>query len=151
MFPGWRRSVSNCVVQSSVCTTKREELRKSLTVTVTMSCWSKLRNLDQACWRHINKTLVTAKDEGNSKPFWRYIKLQRKYATRVSPLKDVTVVHTDPLMIQKLLENINPTQAGGPGEVPGKFFQGGSHWAPFLTHLYKKSLDDGKVPLAWNK
>ena len=67
-------------------------------------------------------------------------------------MKDVTVVHTDPLMIQKLLENINPTKAGGLDKVPGKFFKEvAAEIAPFLTHLYKKSLDDGKVPLAWNK
>ena len=49
-------------------------------------------------------------------------------------------------------EYYNPTKAGGPDEVAGEFFKEvAAEIAPFPSHLYKKSLEDGTVPLAWNK
>ena len=140
--------------------------------------------LDQARWHHINRTLYEAEQEGNSKPFWKYIKSQRQDVTGVAPLKDAAGMHTDapgkaeallrqfssvftldqndpnrnaskdgpelpsidPLIfdvkgIKELLENINPTRAGGPDEVPGRFLKEvAGEIAPFLAHLYTRSL-----------
>ena len=151
--------------------------------------------LNQARWKHINRSLSLAEQEGNSKPFWRYIKSQRQDVTGVAPLKDAAGIHTDapskaeslsrqfssvftrdhndpqrdakkegpelpsidPLIfdtngIKVLLENINPSKAGGPDEVPGRFLKEvAGEIAPFLTHLFTRSLEDGVVPSAWKE
>ena len=63
----------------------------------------------------------------------------------------------DPLIfdvngIEKLLQNINPSKAGGPDEIPGRFLKEvAGEIAPFLSHLYTRSLEDGDVPLAWKQ
>ena len=151
--------------------------------------------LNQARWKHINRALAEAEKEGNSKPFWKYIKSQRQDVTGVAPLKDTDGIHTDapgkaesllrqfssvftrdrddpqrdaekdgpdlpsidPLIfdvngIKELLLNINTSKAGGPDVVPGRFLKEvASEIAPFLAHLYTRSLEDGDVPSAWKQ
>ena len=153
------------------------------------------RALDQARWKHLNKTLTEAEEAGNSKPFWRYIKLQRQDTVGVSPLKDSEGYHSDPagkaaaLLRQfssvftidnddplrdstpdgakfppidplfitedgvlKLLQSINTSKAGGPDEISGSFLKGTAiTTAPFLTHLFRLSLESSQVPAAWRK
>ena len=153
------------------------------------------RALNQARWRHVNKTLTEAEEAGNSKPFWRYIKSQRQDTVGVSPLKDEQGYHSDsagkaasllrqfssvftidsddplrdatpdgakfppidPLIITddgvlKLLEKLNPSKAGGPDEIPARFLKGTAEkTAPFLAHLFRKSLENSQVPSAWRK
>ena len=151
--------------------------------------------LKQARWQHVNKILHEAEEEGNSKPFYRYIKSQRQDSVGVAPLKDSSGIHTtpsskatsllhqfssvftkdsddpnrnatpdgptvpdiDPLNITedgvlKLLQKLNSSKAGGPDEIPGRFLKETAvSSAPFLTHLYRKSLETSEVPSAWRK
>ena len=51
--------------------------------------------LKKARWGYINNILHTASDEGNHKPFWRYVKSQRVDSTGVSPLKKGSEIFSD--------------------------------------------------------
>ena len=44
--------------------------------------------LKKARWQYINNILCTSLDEGNHKPFWKYIRSQREDNVGVAPLKE---------------------------------------------------------------
>ena len=44
--------------------------------------------LKKARWQYINNSLCTSLDEGNHKPFWKYIRSQREDNVGVAPLKE---------------------------------------------------------------
>ena len=45
-------------------------------------------NWKRARWQYINNILCTSQDEGNHKPFWKYIRSQREDNVGVAPLKE---------------------------------------------------------------
>ena len=46
-------------------------------------------------WNYINDVLQLGLEQGDTKPFWRYVKAQRQDNVGVSPLLDNGVLHTD--------------------------------------------------------
>ena len=54
------------------------------------------RALKQAHWKYINDILCTSLEEGNSKPFFRYVKSKREDNVGVSPLKENGTLHSTP-------------------------------------------------------
>ena len=53
------------------------------------------RALKKARWSYINGILQTSLNEGNSKPFWRYMYSQGNDGSGVAPLKDNGTLHSD--------------------------------------------------------
>ena len=51
--------------------------------------------LNQARWRYINEILQTGFEEGNSKPFWKYVRSQKQDNLGVSALKKQGQLHSD--------------------------------------------------------
>ena len=151
--------------------------------------------LRKAHWKHLNRVLEDAEQEGNSKPFWRYIKSQRQDSVGVSPLKHKGQLHSDAKSkatilqhqfksvftkdtdsternnapygpnypgigrlhitekgVLKLLQDINPSKAGGPDSVPGRMLKElATELTPFMTLLFRQSLDTGQVPKEWKE
>jgi hypothetical protein len=54
-----------------------------------------LKALRKQRWQYINNILQVGLDEGDSKPFWKYIRSQRQDAAGVSPLLKEGVLHSD--------------------------------------------------------
>ncbi|KAK3088908.1 hypothetical protein FSP39_025302 [Pinctada imbricata] len=52
--------------------------------------------------------------------------------------------------VRKLLENINPSKATGPDNIPNRVLkQCAKQLAPALTCIYQRSLDSGELPKDW--
>ena len=53
---------------------------------------------------------------------------------------------------QKLLQNLNPSKATGPDEIPSRILkQYAQEFAPHLTHIFNISLSRGEVPIDWRQ
>ena len=53
--------------------------------------------------------------------------------------------------VERLLANLNPSKASGPDQVPGRILKTLSNeLAPVLTHIFRQSLSEGKVPRDWS-
>ena len=53
---------------------------------------------------------------------------------------------------QKLLQNLNPSKATGPDEIPSRILkQYAQEFAPHLTHIFNISLSRGEVPTDWRQ
>ena len=48
-------------------------------------------------WSYINNVLQLGLDQGDTKPFWKYVRAQRQDNVGVAPLLDNGVLHTDSL------------------------------------------------------
>ena len=48
-------------------------------------------------WNYINNVLQLGLDQGDTKPFWKYVRAQRQDDVGVAPLLDNGVLHTDSL------------------------------------------------------
>ena len=147
--------------------------------------------LRKARWNYINSILQTSLDDGNSKPFWRYIFSQKNDQSGVAALKENGKLHSGgqkkaeilnrqfssvftadqpgeqttlsgpaypPLRqlvvnvkgIEKLLQEINPSKASGPDQVPCRILRELSvELAPVLTAIFTQSLETGMLPSAW--
>ena len=53
-------------------------------------------DLKKSHWQYINNILCTSLEEGNSKPFYRYVRSKKEDQLGVSPLKEKGVLHTVP-------------------------------------------------------
>ena len=54
--------------------------------------------------------------------------------------------------IRRLLSNLNPYKASGPGKIPTRFFKEfATEIAPCLTILFQASLNQGIIPDDWKK
>ena len=51
-------------------------------------------SLNKAHWEYINNMLCTSLEEGNSKPFFKYVRSKREDQVGVPPLKEKGVLHT---------------------------------------------------------
>ena len=52
--------------------------------------------------------------------------------------------------MQKLLQNLNPHKASGPGNIPSRLLkETAAEIAPALTLLFQSSLQQGEVPEDW--
>ena len=51
-------------------------------------------SLNKAHWNYINNILCTSLEEGNSKPFFKYVRSKREDQVGVPPLKENDVLHT---------------------------------------------------------
>ena len=50
----------------------------------------------------------------------------------------------------KLLKNLSLNKASGPDAIPNRILKGiGNEIAPFMTHLYDSSVQEGKLPSDW--
>ena len=147
--------------------------------------------LRKARWNYINGILQTSLDDGNSKPFWRYIFSQKNDQSGVEALKENGKLHSGgqkkaeilnrqfssvftadqageqttlsgpacpPLRqlvvnvkgVEKLLQEINPSKASGPDQVPCRILRELSvELAPVLTAIFMQSLETGMLPSAW--
>ena len=63
------------------------------------------RALKQAHWQHVNGILTSGLEEGDSKPFWGYIKSMRQDSQGISPLKSGAHLLTDPYQKAQLLSD----------------------------------------------
>ncbi len=54
-------------------------------------------------WDHINSVISKAFEQGNSRPFWRYIKSKRSDSMGVSPIMSQGTLHSDPSSKAELL------------------------------------------------
>ena len=71
----------------------------------------------------------------------RNLKMEGPSSPSIPPL------HVREPGVQKLLNNIKPAKAGGPDEIAGKLLRElASELAPFMIHLFNKSLQSGDVP-----
>jgi hypothetical protein len=61
--------------------------------------------LNKARWDYINGILQTSLDEGNSKPFWRYVYSQKNDRTGVAPLRDGSGLVCDSRSKAEILNN----------------------------------------------
>ena len=54
--------------------------------------------------------------------------------------------------VQKLLQELNPSKAGGPDEIPSRFLKYlASELAPSITQLFRQSIDGGVLPEVWKQ
>lgn len=63
------------------------------------------KQLRQAEWNYLNKTILNGLEENNSKPFWNFIKARRKDNTGVAPLKQNGTLINDPKGKAEILLN----------------------------------------------
>ena len=61
--------------------------------------------IKEARWTYISGILQTSLDEGNSKPFWRYIYSQKNDRTGVAPLRDKSDLVSDSKLKAEILNN----------------------------------------------
>jgi len=64
-----------------------------------------LKAIRRQRWCYINDMLQVGLDQGDSKPFWRYVRAQRQDTSGISPLLHQGVLHTDSLRKAKILNN----------------------------------------------
>ncbi|KAK3096779.1 hypothetical protein FSP39_003228 [Pinctada imbricata] len=67
-----------------------------------------------------------------------------------SPYQPMSRIKISLTGVVKLLKGLRPFKATGPDEVPAFILkQAAESIAPFLTRLFKQSLDDGTIPNEW--
>ena len=59
----------------------------------------------KARWNYINNKLQIALEQGDSGPFWRYIRSLKQDNVGISPLKDGGKLHTDSIKKAEILSN----------------------------------------------
>ena len=64
-----------------------------------------LKSIRKQRWKYINDILQVSLEQGDSKPFWSYIRAQRQDNSGVSPLSKQGVLHTDYLSKAKILND----------------------------------------------
>ena len=64
-----------------------------------------LKAIRKARWNYINNKLKIALEQGDSGPFWRYIRSQKQDNVGISPLKDGGKLHTDSIKKAEILSN----------------------------------------------
>ena len=64
-----------------------------------------LKAVRKARWNYINNKLQIALEQGDSGPFWRYIRSQKQDNVGISPLKDGGKLHTDSIKKADILSN----------------------------------------------
>ena len=64
-----------------------------------------LKSIRKQRWKYINDILQVSLEQGDSKPFWSYIRAQRQDNSGVSPLLKQGVLHTDNLSKAKILND----------------------------------------------
>jgi hypothetical protein len=59
-------------------------------------------------------------------------------------------LHIEVEGVGKLLKNLSPNKASGPDAIPNRILKGiANEIAPFMTHLYDSSVQEGKLPSDW--
>lgn len=56
-------------------------------------------------WQYINNTLTKSLEDGNVKPFWKYIKSKKQDASGVAPLKSGGILHSEANAKANILNN----------------------------------------------
>ena len=64
-----------------------------------------LKEIRKARWNYINNKLQIALEQGDSGPFWRYIRSQKQDNVGISPLNDGGKLHTDSIKKAEILSN----------------------------------------------
>ena len=64
-----------------------------------------LKAIRKTRWNYINNKLQIALEQGDSGPFWRYIRSQKQDNVGISPLKDGGKLHTDSIKKAESLSN----------------------------------------------
>ena len=64
-----------------------------------------LKAIRKVRWNYINNKLQNALEQGDSGPFWRYIRSQKQDNVGISPLKDGGKLHTDSIKRAEILSN----------------------------------------------
>ena len=115
---------------------------------------------------HINRCVIGGLVEGNSKPFWRFVKSLRQDNIGVSQLKchgPWTGPSKPTILILKILSRSTPQgssnywtswspKAAGPDRIPNQVLKELSNeLAPQLTTLFNQSVKQGKVPREWTQ
>ena len=69
-----------------------------------------------------------------------------------SPFPSIPDIHTHPDGVAKKLNNLNPSKASGPDELPPRFLKlVVDDLAPALCFLFQQSITTGQLPDEWGK
>ena len=64
-------------------------------------------------------------------------------------MPEITV---NPVGVEKLLRQLNPSKASGPDNIPAKILKECSReLAPLITTLFTKTIQEGKIPCDWKE
>ena len=129
------------------------------------------RDCKKSSAEHINRSVIGGLEEGNSKPFRRFVKAADKARIMLEEFKSVFTIEdmtfipwlgpikpTIPVLqihsagVLKLLNQLKPHKVAGPDCIPKCVLKELSNeFAPLLTALFNQSVKQGKVPREWTQ